>query len=70
MSHSHAARCRGEFLDGVDVLIKRGWLLEADRAHSEYLVKRKQQKHVSGASVSLASVADSAKRSQVGPSPT
>src|SRR5262249_43115689 len=40
----------------ADLLAERGWLLPADRAHVDYLVERKLQKHGGDVHASLATV--------------
>ncbi len=47
----------------ADLLVERGWLLPDDRAHLDYLLRRKLQKHGGDAGASLATVTDDVKRS-------
>lgn len=42
----------------AELLLERGWITEADKAHVEYLLERKLKKHGGDARASLASVAD------------
>src|SRR5262249_60303504 len=44
--------CKGKPM--ADLLVERGWLLPADRAHIEYLVERKLARHGGDARASLA----------------
>src|SRR5262245_30244182 len=46
----------------ADLLIERGWIAPEDRAHLDYLLGRKLQKH-GGARASLATIPDDVKRS-------
>src|SRR5205085_1371552 len=41
----------------ADLLVERGWLTDEDRAHVEYLLRRKLKKHAGDPHVSLAAVA-------------
>jgi PAS domain S-box-containing protein len=47
----------------ADLLIERGWLEAADRAHIDYLVQRKLHKHGGDAHASIACMPDTIKRS-------
>jgi PAS domain S-box-containing protein len=47
----------------ADLLVERGWLLAADRAHVDYLVERKLQKHGGDVQASLATVGEDVRRS-------
>src|SRR6516165_9334134 len=47
----------------ADLLLGRGWIEPADRAHVEYLLERKLQKHGGDAHASLAALPDDVKRS-------
>jgi PAS domain S-box-containing protein len=47
----------------ADLLLGRGWIEPADRAHIEYLLERKLQKHGGDARASLAALPDDIKRS-------
>jgi eukaryotic-like serine/threonine-protein kinase len=47
----------------ADLLIERGWILPADKAHLDYLLERKLKKHAGDVGASLAGVADGVKRS-------
>lgn len=47
----------------ADVLLERGWILPADKAHLDYLLQRKLTKHGGDAKASLAGIADDIKRS-------
>lgn len=50
----------------VDILIERGWLLESDKVHLDYLLDRKQRKDGGNARLGLARVSDDIKRSLAG----
>jgi PAS domain S-box-containing protein len=54
----------------ADLLVERGWLLPGDRAHVDYLVERKLQKHGGDVTASLATVGDDVRRSLAGLPPT
>jgi PAS domain S-box-containing protein len=45
----------------ADLLLSRGWIEPADRAHVEYLLERKLQKHGGNAHTSLAAIPDDIK---------
>jgi PAS domain S-box-containing protein len=47
----------------ADLLIERGWIVPADRAHVDYLLARKVHKHGGDSRASLAAVPDDVKRS-------
>src|SRR5262249_53813173 len=47
----------------ADLLVGRGWIEPADKAHVEYLLGRKLQKHGGNAHASLATIPDDVKRS-------
>jgi PAS domain S-box-containing protein len=47
----------------ADLLIERGWIVAADRAHLDYLLERKLRKHGGDARASLAAIPDDVKRS-------
>ncbi len=47
----------------AELLIERGWIVPADRAHVDYLLARKVQKHGGDPRASLAAVPDDVKRS-------
>src|SRR5262245_30659574 len=47
----------------AELLLERGWILPADKAHVDYLLERKLQKHGGDARAGLASVPDDIKRS-------
>ena len=47
----------------ADLLIERGWILPDDKAHVDYLLERKLQRHGGDPRASLASVNDDIKRS-------
>ena len=47
----------------ADLLVERGWIVPADRAHVDYLLQRKLQKHAGDPRASLAAVNDDVKRS-------
>ena len=47
----------------ADLLIERGWLLPADKAHVDYLLERKVSKHGGDVRESLAGLGDNVKRS-------
>jgi tRNA A-37 threonylcarbamoyl transferase component Bud32 len=47
----------------VDLLIERGWLVPADRAHVEYLVERTARKHGDSAGPGLAAIPEAIQRS-------
>ncbi len=47
----------------ADLLLARGWIEPADRAHVEYLLGRRLQKHGGDARASLAAIPDDVKRS-------
>ncbi len=47
----------------AQLLVERGWILAADRAHVDYLLERKLHKHGGNARASLAAVPDDVKRS-------
>src|SRR6516164_7925324 len=47
----------------ADLLLERGWIEPADKAHVEYLLERKLQKHGGNAHASLAAIPDDIKRS-------
>jgi PAS domain S-box-containing protein len=47
----------------ADLLVERGWILPDDRAHVDYLLGRKLQKHGGDPTLSLAAVPDDVKRS-------
>jgi hypothetical protein len=46
-----------------DLLLERGWIEPADKAHVEYLLERKLKKHGGSAHASLAAIPDDLKRS-------
>src|SRR6516225_3653575 len=45
------------------LLVERGWITPADKAHVDYLIERKLQKHGGDAQASLAAAPDHVKRS-------
>jgi hypothetical protein len=47
----------------ADLLLKRGWLVPADRAHLDYLLRRSFQKHGGDSRASLAGAPDDVRRS-------
>jgi PAS domain S-box-containing protein len=47
----------------ADLLVERGWIVPADRAHLDYLLARKLHRHGGDARAGLASVPDDVKRS-------
>jgi serine/threonine-protein kinase len=47
----------------ADLLLQRGWLVPADRAHLDYLLGRNLQKHGGDARASLAGIPDDVRRS-------
>lgn len=47
----------------ADLLAERGWIEPADRAHIEYLIERKLQKHGGNVHAGLAAIPDDIKRS-------
>ena len=47
----------------ADLLVSRGWIEPADKAHVEYLLERKLRKHDGNAHASLAAIPDDLKRS-------
>jgi len=47
----------------ADLLVERGWIEPADKAHVEYLLERKLQKHGGITQASLAAIPDDIKRS-------
>ena len=47
----------------ADLLLERGWIEPADRAHVEYLLERKLHKHGGDAHASFAAIPDEIKRS-------
>jgi PAS domain S-box-containing protein len=47
----------------ADLLTERGWILPADRAHLDYLLERKVEKHGGDARASIAAAGDDVKRS-------
>src|SRR5262249_27208692 len=47
----------------ADLLIERGWLVPADKAHVDYLIARKMRKHGGAIHDSLANLPDDVKRS-------
>jgi PAS domain S-box-containing protein len=47
----------------ANLLLERGWIEPADKAHVEYLLERKLQKHGGNAHASLANIPDDLKRS-------
>ncbi|MFO0846781.1 MAG: serine/threonine-protein kinase, partial [Gemmataceae bacterium] len=49
----------------ADLLVERGWIVQADREHVEYLLRRKLDKH-GGPRASLAAIPDDIKRSLAG----
>jgi tRNA A-37 threonylcarbamoyl transferase component Bud32 len=50
----------------ADLLVERGWIVLADKAHLDYLLERKLAKHSGDARASLAAVSDDVKRSLAG----
>jgi PAS domain S-box-containing protein len=46
----------------AEVLVERGWILPADRAHVDYLLERKLHKHGGDPRASLANIPDDVKR--------
>jgi serine/threonine-protein kinase len=47
----------------AEVLVERGWILPADKAHVDYLLQRKLQRHDGDVRASLAAVPDDLRRS-------
>jgi PAS domain S-box-containing protein len=47
----------------ADLLIERGWIVAADRAHLDYLLERKLRRHGGDPRASLAAIPDDVKRS-------
>src|SRR5262249_57873150 len=47
----------------ADLLVERGWIVPADRAHLDYLLGRKLHKHGGDPRAGLAAIPDDVKRS-------
>src|SRR5262245_52746037 len=47
----------------ADLLVERGWIVPADRAHLDYLLARKLHRHGGDPRAGLASIPDDVKRS-------